>query len=870
MALTNISIIPTAYALNTLTQTSDTDFGAGTKSNIVIDGKGENAKLRLALFDSWTNKAPATKPSGRCRHSMAPIYNDDKVVLFGGYDGANYFDDTWVYDYSDNNWTIKAPATKPSARCGHGMAPIYNDDKVVLFGGYDSANYFDDTWVYDYSDNNWAIKAPTTKPTARRGFAMASIYNDDKVVFFGGGLAGTSYDETWVYDLSDNTWTDEVPDTKPSARCWHSMAGIYNDDKILLFGGVVSGSTNDETWIYDLSDNTWTNKAPTKKPSARDYAAMTGIYNDDKVLLFGGLTTFYDDETWVYDLSTNTWTNKAPATKPSGRCRHSMAPIYNDDKILLFGGDYGAYDDETWVYDPKEYASSGTFISSVIQGNGPATCWKNIKWNPTIQPAGTELKFQLATNNDSKTFNFVGPDGKSNTYYSVSNSSIWSGHNNNRYLKYKAYFSTSLPSTSTPQLDDITITFNTLPDPPTLAGPTDDAWTNNNKPKFSWIFNDVDSGSSQVGFTVEIDNDSNFGSVNYTSNDISSSTTSWSPSIPIVDGIWYWRVRTKDNDGDWGEYSNNWSLKIDTTQPKNLSLQINNGTNVTNTKVVSLTISASDEGSGVEQMCFSNDGIIYTTWETFSKSKSWELTSGIGKKTVYFKVRDKAWNEAVPVSASITYDPTANDTTPPEIINIKPEDGSIIDMQKPTINASYSDAKTGNSGIDTSSVVLKVDGNDVTANATISSTGITYTPLYPLSEGIHTVYLEVRDNSMNRNRATKSWSFTIYITPVLDYITVSPQSITMQIGETKQFNAIGYDKKGREISGLTFKWNVTGGIGNIDNNGFFKAVSLGNGLVIASSQQKIGSASVIVVEKDTDVPKAIIDTVSPNPAKEEQ
>ncbi|MEW5759936.1 MAG: PKD domain-containing protein, partial [Candidatus Thermoplasmatota archaeon] len=42
------------------------------------------------------------------------------------------------------------------------------------------------------------------------------------------------------------------------------------------------------------------------------------------------------------------------------------------------------------------------------------------------------------------------------------------------------------------------------------------------------------------------------------------------------------------------------------------------------------------------------------------------------------------------------------------------------------------------------------------------------------------------------------------------------------------------------------------------------------GLVIASSQQKIGSASVIVVEKDTDVPKAIIDTVSPNPAKEEQ
>jgi len=50
------------------------------------------------------------------------------------------------------------------------------------------------------------------------------------------------------------------------------MAG---EDKALLFGGKVSGSANDETWVYDLSDNTWTQKNPSTKPSVRYYIIKT-------------------------------------------------------------------------------------------------------------------------------------------------------------------------------------------------------------------------------------------------------------------------------------------------------------------------------------------------------------------------------------------------------------------------------------------------------------------------------------------------------------------------------------------------------------------------------------------------------------------
>ena len=68
----------------------------------------------------------------------------------------------------------------------------------------------------------------------------------------------------------------------------------------------------------------------------------------DQVLLFGGYDGARDGETWVYDLSDNNWTNMAPATGPSARYWHAMASL-GGDQVLLFGGYDGAFDDETWL-----------------------------------------------------------------------------------------------------------------------------------------------------------------------------------------------------------------------------------------------------------------------------------------------------------------------------------------------------------------------------------------------------------------------------------------------------------------------------------------------------------------------------------------
>ena len=79
-----------------------------------------------------------------------------------------------------------------------------------------------------------------------------------------------------------------------------------------------------------------------------------------------------------------------------------------------------------------------------------------------------------------------------------------------------------------------------------------------------------------------------------------------------------------------------------------------------------------------------------------------------------------------------------------------------MDTGTPIISASYSDSL---SGIDVSSVVLKVDGTNVTSEATVTETGVSYTPTTALEDGTRSVQLTVYDRA--GNMAYRAWSFIV-------------------------------------------------------------------------------------------------------------
>lgn len=114
-------------------------------------------------------------------------------------------------------------------------------------------------------------------------------------------------------------------------------------------------------------------------------------------------------------------------------------------------------------------------------------------------------------------------------------------------------------------------------------------------------------------------------------------------------------------------------------------------------------------------------------------------------------------NKVATCVVTVTAKP-AGDVTKPEITNLKPGSGEYTGLVvRPTISADYSDT----SGVDLSSVVLKVDDVDVTSSSTKNPTGISYVPSNDLSIGLHKVSLKICDSVSPLNVNTTEWTFNV-------------------------------------------------------------------------------------------------------------
>lgn len=116
-------------------------------------------------------------------------------------------------------------------------------------------------------------------------------------------------------------------------------------------------------------------------------------------------------------------------------------------------------------------------------------------------------------------------------------------------------------------------------------------------------------------------------------------------SIPTNATAYY--VEAQDNVGNISRFYS------DATPPVG-SVSINQGENYTNQTAVTLSISGSDNESGLDIMIISNNSNFSgSNWESYSQSKAWTLTSGAGVKTIYIKFKDRAGNISSPYADSI-------------------------------------------------------------------------------------------------------------------------------------------------------------------------------------------------------------------------
>lgn len=120
---------------------------------------------------------------------------------------------------------------------------------------------------------------------------------------------------------------------------------------------------------------------------------------------------------------------------------------------------------------PYPTSTTHWMISRTFDTGGATSTYYALHWEPETQPGGVgvdSVRFQIASNNDSVTWNYVGPDGTSGSYYTSSGTTIHSGHANHRYIRYKLYLSTD-SAVVTPSVSDVMIDFNGVCVPPYQA-----------------------------------------------------------------------------------------------------------------------------------------------------------------------------------------------------------------------------------------------------------------------------------------------------------------------------------------------------------------------------------------------------------------
>ena len=204
---------------------------------------------------AWTNRTPAdpnASPSPRTEAGM--IYDEAHCVmlLFGGQHGYDFYGDTWQWDSCAGSWTQLFPAVSPEGRCGPAMAYDEARGEVVMFGG---VHYFWDerreTWCWNGS--TWIDRTPngeTSSPPGAVGPKM--VYDADRqlIVLFGGYKTATFYDETWEWNGS--VWARRLLDSHPAARMSHAMAYDSARQVAVMFGGAYTlpGDSYGDTWEY--------------------------------------------------------------------------------------------------------------------------------------------------------------------------------------------------------------------------------------------------------------------------------------------------------------------------------------------------------------------------------------------------------------------------------------------------------------------------------------------------------------------------------------------------------------------------------------------------------------------------------------------
>jgi gliding motility-associated-like protein len=296
-------------------------FSARAQTGTWVWMKGAATVNPAANFGIQGVSAPTNTPSGL----YEPYEFQDgagNFWIFGGRVSISFqmFADLWRFNPTTNEWTwikgpglpnampnygvqgVSAPTNNPGARY-RGFSWVDNSGNFWIMGGYGydvngTQGALNDLWKYDLTTNEWTwmkgsnvvgnagsygtilIPSMANNPPAREACSAAwTAANGDLWCYGGEGIPGT-FGDMWKYSPATNMWTwmsglnttnnpaNHGTLNVPNAGNYPGSRAVFSrwkdsNGRFWMYGGIWSGSTYSDIWMFDPATNIWTWKGGT-------------------------------------------------------------------------------------------------------------------------------------------------------------------------------------------------------------------------------------------------------------------------------------------------------------------------------------------------------------------------------------------------------------------------------------------------------------------------------------------------------------------------------------------------------------------------------------------------------------------------------
>lgn len=309
---------------------------------------------------------------------------------------------------------------------------------------------------------NWGVPAYQAAPDSFHLYAFVDTTPGpptitENVWSSGNITATTPWSSTVTVDVSSKITTPGTYYLKVAAYIDYSKNNrgpfIAAYDNVLLqwSGTVGSYPTNSPTVYRNTSFSTssissWSSFSETAQTNGGSIRYQ--LSDDD-----GATWRYYNGSAWIVATAPTNYNSAAEINNNISSFPATNNKINVKAFLISNGSQFVQLDRINIGY---QGTSIGMFTSSTFDAND-LVAFNRLFWTED-KPAGTTISLQVATNNDNSTWNFVGPDGTDDTYFTggvgVIPLSIVSG----RYARYRIEFTSS--GVNSPRVFDVTINYS--------------------------------------------------------------------------------------------------------------------------------------------------------------------------------------------------------------------------------------------------------------------------------------------------------------------------------------------------------------------------------------------------------------------------